>query len=124
MVRVQTFLLSSSDQCINDQESNYTFQLTTGGGLLFKAGTQAINEVLKDTKKHLWQESNSSLAIQIAEVTELFGKELASRWFNETTDLSSFQSNIGESTFAYANVVPYKQVDMVQIIFSEKGLTS
>lgn len=123
MVKVQTFLLSSSKQCINDQESNI-FQLTTGGGLLFKAGTQAINEVLKDTKKHLWQESNSSLAIQIAEVAELFGKELASRWSNETTDLSSFQSNIGESTFAYANIVPCKQVDIVQLIRSDKGPTS
>lgn len=123
MVKVQTFLLSSNKQCINNQESN-TFQLTTDGGLLFKAGTQAINEVLKDTKKHLWRESNSSLAIQIAEVTELFGKELASRWSNETTDLSSFQSNIGENTFAYANVVPCKQVDMVQIIRSDNGLTS
>ncbi|XP_067039054.1 adhesion G protein-coupled receptor L4-like [Acropora muricata] len=73
-----------------DRSTSSLRQLTEIG----KAGTQAINEVLKDTKKHLWRESNSSLAIQIAEVTELFGKELASRWSNETTDLSSFQSNI------------------------------
>ncbi|KAK2565200.1 Adhesion G-protein coupled receptor D1 [Acropora cervicornis] len=73
-----------------DRPTSSQRQLTEIG----KAGTQAINEVLKDKKKHLWRESNSSLTIQIAEVTELFGKELASRWSNETTDLSSFQSNI------------------------------
>ena len=62
----------------------------------FKEGTRTINEVLEDTKKHRWRQSNFSLAIQIAKVTELFGKELARKWANETTILLSLQSNVGE----------------------------
>ncbi|XP_068744277.1 adhesion G protein-coupled receptor L4-like [Montipora capricornis] len=59
-----------------------------------KEGTRTINEVLEDTKKHQWRQSNFSLAIQIAKVTELFGIELSRKWANDTTILLSLQSNV------------------------------
>lgn len=43
-----------------------------------------------------WRQSNSSLAMKIAEITESFGKELAEKWSNETSAVGSSEDNIGE----------------------------
>jgi len=59
-----------------------------------KESAQTINDVLKDNKKDQWRQSNSSLAIQIAEVTEAFGKQLADKWSNESSGVGSLESNI------------------------------
>ncbi|XP_022779945.1 adhesion G protein-coupled receptor L4-like [Stylophora pistillata] len=56
--------------------------------------TEIINGVLEDSKKEQWRRSNLSLAMEIAEVTETFGKELAQKWSNETSTVVSSDANI------------------------------
>lgn len=46
--------------------------------------------------KEQWRRSNKTLAIEIAEITESFGKELADKWSNETSAVGSSEDNIGE----------------------------
>lgn len=49
--------------------------------------------------KKQWRRSNKTLAIEIAEITESFGKELADKWSNETSAISSSEDNIGEDKY-------------------------
>ena len=62
----------------------------------FKESAKTISDVLEDKKKFEWSKSNSSLAIEIAEVTESFGEELARKWTNETSTVGSLEPNIGK----------------------------
>ena len=58
--------------------------------------TKTINDVLVEKTKEQWRRSNTSLAMEIAEITESFGKELADKWSNETSAVGSSEDNIGE----------------------------
>ena len=49
---------------------------------------------MEDPKRGGWQ--NSTLAIQIAKVTESFGRELAQIWSNESSSVTIMESNIGK----------------------------
>ena len=69
-----------------------------------KESAKTISDVLEDKKKSEWRESNSSLAIKIAEVTESFGEELARKWTNETSNVGSLEPNIGEVKFSLTDV--------------------
>ena len=53
-----------------------------------------INGILEDPERGGWQ--NSTLAIQIAKVTESFGRELAQIWSNESSSVTIMESNIGK----------------------------
>lgn len=59
-----------------------------------KESTKTINDVLKEKSKELWRRSNTSLAMEIAEITESFGKELAEKWSNKTSAVGSSEDNI------------------------------
>ena len=58
--------------------------------------TKAINDVLREKSKEQWRRSNPSLAMEIAEITESFGKELAEKWSNKTSAVGSSEDNIGK----------------------------
>ena len=58
--------------------------------------TKTINDVLVEKTKEQWRRSNTSLAMEIAEITESFGKELADKWSNETSAVGSSEDNICE----------------------------
>lgn len=64
--------------------------------LVVQESTKTINDVLKEKSKELWRRSNTSLAMEIAEITESFGKELAEKWSNKTSAVGSSEDNIGE----------------------------
>ena len=49
---------------------------------------------MEDPERGGWQ--NSTLAIQIARVTESFGRELAQIWSNESSSVTTLESNIGK----------------------------
>ena len=49
---------------------------------------------MEDPKRGGWQ--NSTLAIQIARVTESFGRELAHIWSNESSSVTLLESSIGK----------------------------
>ena len=49
---------------------------------------------MEDPERGGWQ--NSTLAIQIARVTESFGRELAHIWSNESSSVTTLESNIGK----------------------------
>ena len=49
---------------------------------------------MEDPKRGGWQ--NSTLAIQIAKVTESFGRELAQIWSNKSSSVTIMESNIGK----------------------------
>lgn len=51
--------------------------------------------------KEQWRRSNKTLAIEIAEITESFGRELADKWSNETSAVGSSEDNIGEKNYPY-----------------------
>ena len=57
---------------------------------------EIINDVLEDVKKEEWRQSNSTIAMQIAKVTESFGQELAEKWSNESSSVSSLETNVGK----------------------------
>ncbi|XP_020624322.1 adhesion G protein-coupled receptor L3-like [Orbicella faveolata] len=59
-----------------------------------KESTKTINDVLVEKTKEQWRRSNTSLAMEIAEITESFGKELADKWSNETSAVGSSEDNI------------------------------
>lgn len=58
--------------------------------------TKIINRILEDSKKEEWRVSNMTSAMEIAEITETFGKELAHKWSNDTSGMVSLDANIGE----------------------------
>ena len=58
--------------------------------------TEIINRILEDSKKEEWRVSNMTSAMEIAEITETFGKELAHKWSNDTSGMVSLDANIGE----------------------------
>ena len=62
----------------------------------YQESTKTINGVLEEKSKEQWRRSNTSLAMEIAEITEFFGKELADNWSNETSAVGSSEDNIGE----------------------------
>lgn len=64
--------------------------------LQYKESTKTINDVLEEKSKEQWRRSNKSLAMEIAEITESFGKELADKWSNGTSAVGSSEDNIGE----------------------------
>ena len=43
--------------------------------------------------------------MEIAEITESFGKELADKWSNETSAVSSSEDNIGEKNLSLLSVI-------------------
>ena len=61
-----------------------------------KESTKTINDIMEVKNKEQWRRSNKTLAIEIAEITESFGKELADKWSNETSAVGSSEDNIGE----------------------------
>lgn len=56
--------------------------------------TKIINRILEDSKKEEWRVSNMTSAMEIAEITETFGKELAHKWSNDTSGMVSLDANI------------------------------
>lgn len=66
-----------------------------------KESTKTINDVMNVKNKKQWRRSNKTLAIEIAEITESFGKELAYKWSNETSAISSSEDNIGEYNYFF-----------------------
>ena len=72
--------------------------------LEYKESTKTINDVLEKNNKELWRQSNKTLAIEIAEVTESFGKELADKWSNETSAVISSETNIGEHNLCFIDL--------------------
>ena len=50
--------------------------------------------MVEDPERSGWQ--NSTLAIQIARVTESFGRELAHIWSNESSSVTLLESSIGK----------------------------
>ena len=64
--------------------------------LAIQESTETINDVLKEKSKEQWRRSNTSLAMEITEITESFGKELAEKWSNKTFAVGSSEDNIGK----------------------------
>ena len=71
--------------------------------LQHKESTKTINDVLEEKSKEQWRRSNKSLAMEIAEVTESFGKGLADKWSNETSTVGSSEDNIGEQNLFFTD---------------------
>lgn len=57
-----------------------------------KESGKIINGIMEDPERGGWQ--NSTLAIQIARVTESFGRELAQIWSNESSSVTLLESSI------------------------------
>lgn len=72
--------------------------------LQYKESTKTINDVLEEKSKEQWRRSNKSLAMEIAEITESFGKELADKWSNETSAVGSSEDNIGEQNLFFTGL--------------------
>ena len=49
---------------------------------------------MEDSERGGWK--NSTLAIQIAKVTESFGRALAQIWSNDSSSVTTLENNIGE----------------------------
>ena len=68
--------------------------------------TEIINRILEDSKKEEWRVSNMTSAMEIAEITETFGKELAHKWSNDTSGMVSLDANIGEWIY-HLHICPF-----------------